>query len=148
MSKYLYTLFTSFSLFFLFIFFFNDTATTEIYTLPYTTLFRSRRDLPTRLRHPDPAGAHQRGMVRPPRPGHRRLWAGPQSRRGRPFPPAGRGRRQRCGELVARIGAAVQGQGRRRTWPARWDLRGGSDAREGPRAPAGLPQAVGRPVTW
>src|SRR5258708_40236779 len=24
-----------------FIFFFNDTATTEIYTLPYTTLFRS-----------------------------------------------------------------------------------------------------------
>src|SRR5258707_5858186 len=26
-----------------FVFFFNDTATTEIYTLPYTTLFRSRR---------------------------------------------------------------------------------------------------------
>src|SRR3712207_7873368 len=26
-------------------FFFNDTATTEIYTLPYTTLFRSRRAL-------------------------------------------------------------------------------------------------------
>src|SRR2546430_13487171 len=25
-----------------FFFFFNDTATTEIYTLPYTTLFRSR----------------------------------------------------------------------------------------------------------
>src|SRR5216683_5905397 len=28
-------------LFFFFFFFFNDTATTEIYTLPYTTLFRS-----------------------------------------------------------------------------------------------------------
>src|SRR3712207_7623734 len=26
-----------------FFFFFNDTATTEIYTFPYTTLFRSRR---------------------------------------------------------------------------------------------------------
>src|SRR2546427_7187435 len=26
---------------FIFFFFFNDTATTEIYTLPYTTLFRS-----------------------------------------------------------------------------------------------------------
>src|SRR5256885_10807431 len=26
-----------------FFFFFNDTATTEIYTLPYTTLFRSER---------------------------------------------------------------------------------------------------------
>src|SRR3712207_7744575 len=26
----------------LFFFFFNDTATTEIYTFPYTTLFRSR----------------------------------------------------------------------------------------------------------
>src|SRR3712207_7578599 len=25
------------------VFFFNDTATTEIYTFPYTTLFRSRR---------------------------------------------------------------------------------------------------------
>src|SRR5947209_20622476 len=28
--------------FYSFIFFFNDTATTEIYTFPYTTLFRSR----------------------------------------------------------------------------------------------------------
>src|SRR2546425_11196152 len=28
---------------FLLFFFFNDTATTEIYTLPYTTLFRSYR---------------------------------------------------------------------------------------------------------
>src|SRR2546422_7567183 len=27
-----------------FFFFFNDTATTEIYTLPYTTLFRSHHD--------------------------------------------------------------------------------------------------------
>src|SRR3954466_16430510 len=26
---------------YIFVFFFNDTATTEIYTLPYTTLFRS-----------------------------------------------------------------------------------------------------------
>ena len=26
-----------------FIFFFNDTANTEIYTLPYTTLFRSKK---------------------------------------------------------------------------------------------------------
>src|SRR5215203_7142071 len=31
---------------FFFFFFFNDTATTEIYTLPYTTLFRSRRGWP------------------------------------------------------------------------------------------------------
>src|SRR3989337_502642 len=30
-----------FSYFFFFFFFFNDTATTEIYTFPYTTLFRS-----------------------------------------------------------------------------------------------------------
>src|SRR6266513_3707833 len=29
-------------IFFFFFFFFNDTATTEIYTLSYTTLFRSR----------------------------------------------------------------------------------------------------------
>src|SRR5262245_64293124 len=28
-------------IFFIFFFFFNDTATTEIYTFPYTTLFRS-----------------------------------------------------------------------------------------------------------
>src|SRR2546430_12711382 len=31
----------------LFFFFFNDPATTEIYTLPYTTLFRSRSCLAT-----------------------------------------------------------------------------------------------------
>src|SRR2546429_7267236 len=30
-----------------FFFFFNDTATTEIYTLSYTTLFRSRADVKT-----------------------------------------------------------------------------------------------------
>src|SRR6266853_5995001 len=29
---------------FFFFFFFNDTATTEIYTFPYTTLFRSAQD--------------------------------------------------------------------------------------------------------
>src|SRR2546430_6742420 len=34
----------------LFFFFFNDTATTEIYTLPYTTLFRSLEH-PQVLRH-------------------------------------------------------------------------------------------------
>src|SRR2546430_11742177 len=28
----------------LYFFFFNDTATTEIYTFPYTTLFRSRKE--------------------------------------------------------------------------------------------------------
>src|SRR5215510_15246427 len=31
-------------------FFFNDTATTEIYTLPYTTLFRSPPQRPRRAR--------------------------------------------------------------------------------------------------
>src|SRR5687768_17909585 len=41
---------------FFFFFFFNDTATTEIYTFPYTTLFRSRcgggdRPRATRGRH-------------------------------------------------------------------------------------------------
>src|SRR5467141_4810452 len=36
----MYSLSFPFNFFFLF-FFFNDTATTEIYTLPYTTLFRS-----------------------------------------------------------------------------------------------------------
>src|SRR5229473_5266175 len=32
-------------------FFFNDTATTEIYTLPYTTLFRSSAIRPSRCPH-------------------------------------------------------------------------------------------------
>src|SRR5438132_1969883 len=42
-----------------FFFFFNDPATTEIYTLSYTTLFRS----PQGPAHPDP----RRGDVRPGR---------------------------------------------------------------------------------
>src|SRR5881397_2455835 len=51
-----------------FSFFFNDTATTEIYTaqytLPYTTLFRSRRHRrPAR----DPAAARRRGTSGSPR---------------------------------------------------------------------------------
>src|SRR2546427_8254087 len=40
-------------------FFFNDTATTEIYTLSYTTLFRSRHRAPgsgTPYRHPAKEG--------------------------------------------------------------------------------------------
>src|SRR5438445_6513369 len=40
-------------------FFFNDTATTEIYTLSYTTLFRSRCD-----RRPDPRAARIRPLQR------------------------------------------------------------------------------------
>src|SRR5438445_13168082 len=40
-------------------FFFNDTATTEIYTLSYTTLFRSRCD-----RRPDPRAARVRPLQR------------------------------------------------------------------------------------
>src|SRR6185312_17152569 len=36
-------MFGNYVCFFFFFFFFNDTATTEIYTFPYTTLFRSRR---------------------------------------------------------------------------------------------------------
>src|SRR5436190_15118043 len=34
---------------YLFFFFFNDPATTEIYTFPYTTLFRSRKRSPDRF---------------------------------------------------------------------------------------------------
>src|SRR3712207_8593602 len=51
------------------LFFFNDTATTEIYTFPYTTLFRSvrgRADRPVRLRRPHLQGrpaAHHRHPV-------------------------------------------------------------------------------------
>src|SRR5256885_11686352 len=37
-------------LFVVFFFFFNDTATTEIYTLPYTTLFRSQARVAKPLR--------------------------------------------------------------------------------------------------
>src|SRR5262245_66641277 len=39
-------------------FFFNDTATTEIYTFPYTTLFRSI-DLGERLLYGIPASGHR-----------------------------------------------------------------------------------------
>src|SRR3712207_6915008 len=42
-------------------FFFNDTATTEIYTLPYTTLFRSRG---RRRGLPGPGGRRARRGVR------------------------------------------------------------------------------------
>src|SRR6266496_1103751 len=51
--------FSSFFFFFFFFFFFNDTATTEIYTLSYTTLFRSRADHHARLA-PGPAEDHHR----------------------------------------------------------------------------------------
>src|SRR3712207_8976748 len=64
------------------VFFFNDTATTEIYTLPYTTLFRSEPDLPIPRGHRRPllrcleqarrpAVAHH--VHRPARPGARVL---------------------------------------------------------------------------
>src|SRR5216684_2274354 len=58
--------------FFFFFFFFNDTATTEIYTFPYTTLFRSRRasdDDRGRPRRRDQA--HLRAAL-----GHQRLRGG------------------------------------------------------------------------
>src|SRR5690242_21055177 len=54
----LFDLISSLSFFFFF-FFFNDTATTQIYTLSYTTLFRSRppaRPRPTRC----PPATHRR----------------------------------------------------------------------------------------
>src|SRR5438034_11108024 len=41
MLLYLFITFVPYILFLFFFFFFNDTATTEIYTLSYTTLFRS-----------------------------------------------------------------------------------------------------------
>src|SRR5215211_8184603 len=44
---YIFFVVITFSIFYFF-FFFNDTATTEIYTLPYTTLFRSIRARPDR----------------------------------------------------------------------------------------------------
>src|SRR3712207_8111183 len=46
-------------------FFFNDTATTEIYTLPYTTLFRSVRGRRTRRAS---SSAGPTGRTRPPIP--------------------------------------------------------------------------------
>src|SRR2546425_3832181 len=65
-----------------FFFFFNDTATTEIYTLPYTTLFRSKGDVPDHRRprqgaaarrpegprHPSHRGAGQADALRHPGP--------------------------------------------------------------------------------
>src|SRR3712207_7032790 len=47
---------------FIFLFFFNDTATTEIYTFPYTTLFRSdeRRVRADSARAGAPSGAPPR----------------------------------------------------------------------------------------
>src|SRR6266496_3168556 len=44
-----------------FLFFFNDTATTEIYTLSYTTLFRSHRCAGPRRHHP---ADRRRALVR------------------------------------------------------------------------------------
>src|SRR2546426_12373247 len=51
-------------------FFFNDTATTEIYTFPYTTLFRSPGGPGRRARGPVLAGRPHR---RRPRPALRRV---------------------------------------------------------------------------
>src|SRR6476619_7861274 len=51
---------------FSFFFFFNDTATTEIYTLPYTTLFRSPPAAPRR-RRPIRPSARDRSRSRPGR---------------------------------------------------------------------------------
>src|SRR2546430_13592570 len=45
---------------FMFFFFFNDTATTEIYTFPYTTLFRSRRTIARPRKFPTIAGRRPR----------------------------------------------------------------------------------------
>src|SRR5438067_6241506 len=51
------------SISFFFFFFFNDTATTEIYTFPYTTLFRSRggRGAALGMDHLGAAGEELRG---------------------------------------------------------------------------------------
>src|SRR5258707_8361352 len=61
-----------------FFFFFNDTATTEIYTLSYTTLFRSRR----RPRPQAPDFAAGRGVRDPRLP--RRPLRGAAAPAGRP----------------------------------------------------------------
>src|SRR2546425_13321566 len=42
--RFYFLVFISYLCYYFFFFFFNDTATTEIYTLSYTTLFRSPRD--------------------------------------------------------------------------------------------------------
>src|ERR1041385_8463715 len=66
---------SSHSLLVIFFFFFNDTATTEIYTLPYTTLFRS-------LGLPGHAAAHDLAMLDASRVQHRSGHL-PGGRRGR-----------------------------------------------------------------
>src|SRR3712207_8940361 len=65
-----------------FCFFFNDTATTEIYTLSYTTLFRSRCGPAsgTGTSRPSPPRRSPTARRRPSRPARRR------SRRPRPPP--------------------------------------------------------------
>src|SRR5690349_24708378 len=73
---YLFLMFLSFRVLLLFIFFFNDTATTEIYTLSYTTLFRSQplagRRLPRLVpQRPDRRG-RRAGLELRHRRGHRR----------------------------------------------------------------------------
>src|SRR5208337_5171923 len=65
-------------------FFFNDTATTEIYTLPYTTLFRSahargpggRARCLARARAPDRGARLREGAERRPASRHRHGMAG------------------------------------------------------------------------
>src|SRR5256885_9045839 len=49
-----------------FFFFFNDTATTEIYTFPYTTLFRSALDLGKRTVKEILSTYHKAGQVAVP----------------------------------------------------------------------------------
>src|SRR2546427_10297110 len=91
-------------------FFFNDTATTEIYTLPYTTLFRSA-DVVGRDPGPQAAGGPaartgappaRRRLARGPGPadaragaagGHAQPAAAPRARRHRPRAPLERRRR-------------------------------------------------------
>src|SRR5574337_1196535 len=59
----------------IFFFFFNDTATTEIYTLSLTTLFRSAWAISSPNRaddQPAPAGRPVAAPARGPHPGHQR----------------------------------------------------------------------------
>src|SRR3989454_11654434 len=84
-------------------FFFNDTATTEIYTLPYTTLFRSRR------RHPRDGP----GELHPGERG-RGVAENPALRRGRPALPERLRIFVAQGDLVVRcLGAVLQFHGHR-----------------------------------
>src|SRR5690348_18100292 len=52
-----------------YVFFFNDTPTTEIYTFPYTTLFRSHRGPPEGGDPHPPQPRGEPGAARPGRPG-------------------------------------------------------------------------------